>query len=78
MLPPLRARLLQHRRVREKSRILLAEDNEVNQLVVTELLANAGYRCDVVGDGIRAIDAAMTGVFDLVLMDCQMPGMDWV
>ncbi len=57
-------------------RILLAEDNEVNQLIVTDLLANAGYACEVVGDGIKAAAAALTGEYALVLMDCQMPGMD--
>ena len=57
-------------------RILLAEDNEVNQLIVTDLLANAGYACDVVADGIKAAQAALTREYALVLMDCQMPGMD--
>ncbi len=58
------------------ARILLAEDNEVNQLIVTDLLANAGYTCDVVADGQRAVQAVRTGAYALVLMDCQMPVMD--
>jgi Amt family ammonium transporter len=57
-------------------RLLLAEDNEVNQLVAVELLAEAGYRCDVVTDGKQAVDAIAAGGYDLALMDCQMPVMD--
>jgi signal transduction histidine kinase/CheY-like chemotaxis protein len=57
-------------------RILLAEDNEINQLVMVELLARTGYPCDVVGDGRRVLDALQTRSYDLVLMDCQMPEMD--
>ncbi len=56
--------------------LLLAEDNEVNQLVAVELLAEAGYRCDVVGDGRAALEAAMSGQYDLLLMDCEMPVMN--
>ena len=56
--------------------ILVAEDNEVNQIVVTELLNNAGYRCQIVDSGKKVIDAISSQRFDLVLMDCQMPEMD--
>ena len=42
-------------------KLLLAEDNEVNQMVAVELLAEAGYACDVVGDGRAAVDAALSG-----------------
>jgi two-component system sensor histidine kinase/response regulator len=58
------------------ARILLAEDNEVNQFVACELLARAGYSCDVVGDGRQAVEATLAGKYDLILMDCQMPVMD--
>jgi PAS domain S-box-containing protein len=61
---------------RPGARVLLAEDNDVNQLVATELLARAGYRCDPVGNGRLAVDAVATGAYDLVLMDCQMPELD--
>jgi len=57
-------------------RILLVEDHPVNQLVATELLSRAGYSCDVVADGQSAVDAALSGHYQLVLMDCQMPVMD--
>ena len=59
------------------ARILLAEDNEVNQLVVVDMLAAAGYRCDVVADGLSAVKAVEGPEhYDLILMDCQMPQMD--
>ena len=61
---------------REGRRILLAEDNEVNQMVASAILARAGYQCDIVNNGQAAVDAVEKSVFDLVLMDCQMPGMD--
>ncbi|MCW5769478.1 MAG: response regulator [Phycisphaeraceae bacterium] len=57
-------------------RILVAEDNEVNQIVVHEVLTKAGHVCDVAGDGKSAVEAVLSARYDLVLMDCQMPGMD--
>ena len=57
-------------------RILLAEDNEVNQLVAASILEQFGYECRVVNDGEAAVAAVRGEDYDLVLMDCQMPGMD--
>jgi PAS domain S-box-containing protein len=57
-------------------RILLAEDNEVNQLVASSILSQFGYECRVVTDGEAAVAAVRGEDYDLVLMDCQMPGMD--
>jgi CheY-like chemotaxis protein len=57
-------------------RVLLAEDNLVNQRIARRVLERAGYKVDVVGDGEEAVEAARTGRYDLVLMDCQMPGVD--
>jgi two-component system sensor histidine kinase/response regulator len=57
--------------------VLLADDQEINRLIVTETLAHEGFRCTVVENGRQACDAvASTGGFDLVLMDCHMPVMD--
>jgi PAS domain S-box-containing protein len=57
-------------------RILLAEDNEINQELALEILQSAGYRCDCVGSGQDAVNSVFQGMYDLVLMDCQMPVMD--
>jgi len=56
--------------------ILLAEDNSVNQKVARRLLANIGYEPDIVGDGLRAIEALEETDYDVVLMDVQMPELD--
>jgi PAS domain S-box-containing protein len=57
-------------------RVLLVEDSEINAEVASEILATAGYRCDVVGDGHTAIEAATVGGYDIVLMDLQLPELD--
>ncbi|OPY89295.1 MAG: Autoinducer 2 sensor kinase/phosphatase LuxQ [Syntrophus sp. PtaU1.Bin208] len=57
-------------------RILLAEDNPVNQAVGTAMLEYFGCRIDVAEDGLEAVDAWASGQYDLILMDCQMPRMD--
>ncbi len=57
-------------------RILVAEDNLVNQHVARRQLEKFGYRPAIVGDGAQAVAAAQAAPFDVVLMDCQMPGMD--
>lgn len=57
-------------------RILLAEDNAINQKVVTTLLGRQGHEVTVVEDGRKAVQAVRDGTFDLVLMDMQMPEMD--
>jgi signal transduction histidine kinase/ActR/RegA family two-component response regulator len=57
-------------------KILVAEDNPVNQLVVTQMLRRLGYTADVVNDGEAAVAAVATVAYDLVLMDVQMPNMD--
>jgi hypothetical protein len=57
-------------------RVLLAEDNLVNQQVAIEMLRSMGFEVALAEDGMQAIEAAAREEFDLVLMDCQMPRMD--
>ena len=61
---------------RLKKRILLAEDNLVNQKVAVRLLEKMDYTVEVAPDGRAAVAAWCSGGFDLILMDCQMPEMD--
>ncbi|MFT5376240.1 MAG: two-component system sensor histidine kinase/response regulator, partial [Candidatus Latescibacterota bacterium] len=60
------------------ARILLVEDNELNQQVAMELLGDAGFRVDLADNGQIAIEKVNTAHYDLVLMDMQMPVMDGV
>jgi signal transduction histidine kinase/DNA-binding response OmpR family regulator len=61
-----------------RGRILLAEDNKVNQMVAVKLLERAGYHVDTALDGVEAVSAMRRGEYDLVLMDVQMPVMDGI
>ena len=61
---------------RHPLRILLTEDNPVNQKLALRLLAKMGYRADVAGNGLEAIQAVERQRYDLILMDVQMPEMD--
>lgn len=57
-------------------KILLAEDNIVNQMVAKTLLEKAGCEVDVVENGQLAVNAWKSGIYDAIFMDCQMPVMD--
>lgn len=59
-----------------KIKILLVEDNEINQKLTTKILNNAGFICDIAPDGEKAINAYRSQSYDLILMDCQMPVLD--
>ncbi|MCL2305309.1 MAG: ATP-binding protein [Planctomycetaceae bacterium] len=56
--------------------ILVAEDNRINQIVIREILATAGFLCEIVDNGAKASKIVFEKEFSLVLMDCQMPEMD--
>ncbi|MFM9882709.1 MAG: ATP-binding protein [Burkholderiales bacterium] len=58
------------------ARVLVAEDNPINQMVVHASLTKLGCKVDVVATGIEAHRAAVAGAYDLILMDCHMPELD--
>jgi two-component system, sensor histidine kinase and response regulator len=74
--PMITRHALRAQRARTRNRLLLAEDNLVNQKVALRLLEKLDYRVDVVADGLAAVAAWQSGKFDLIIMDCQMPQMD--
>tara|TARA_R110002073_G_scaffold41466_7_gene117078 strand:+ start:5789 stop:6733 length:945 start_codon:yes stop_codon:yes gene_type:complete len=57
-------------------RILLVEDNDINQMLALEVLGRQGWECDTAVNGVEAIAKIKTARYDLILMDCQMPIMD--
>lgn len=63
-------------KIHEQPKILLAEDNPVNQEVALHMLDVLEHQADVVGDGRQALDALERSNYDILLLDCQMPVMD--
>ncbi len=64
------------RRAASGYRILIAEDNQVNQRVAARMLERLGHTADIAANGIEALDAMKKQRYDVVLMDCQMPELD--
>jgi CheY-like chemotaxis protein/HPt (histidine-containing phosphotransfer) domain-containing protein/anti-sigma regulatory factor (Ser/Thr protein kinase) len=61
---------------KESLPILIVEDNEFNQRVLSAQLKKLGYRSDIASNGLKALDALETMHYDLIFIDCQMPEMD--
>lgn len=61
---------------RNPPRILMVEDNQINQRVGKLILQRAGFNIDLANDGREALEAHKSEPYDLILMDCQMPVMD--
>tara|TARA_E500000318_G_scaffold89464_2_gene87055 strand:+ start:5507 stop:8494 length:2988 start_codon:yes stop_codon:yes gene_type:complete len=59
-------------------KILVAEDNEINQALMTRVLTKLGHQVDLAGDGLEAIEAVREKQYDVILMDIQMPRMDGI
>jgi|GEM_PF-1142387 len=57
-------------------KILVAEDNKINQQFIGALLSKTGYAVDLVEDGVQVVEAVRSGAYDVVLMDLQMPQLD--
>ncbi len=62
--------------IEQPIRILMAEDNAINQRVGKLILQRAGFSIDLVSDGSEALAAHRAQPYDVILMDCQMPSMD--
>jgi CheY-like chemotaxis protein len=62
--------------VKIRAKVLMAEDNGVNQIVARSMLQSLGCEWEIVANGREAVQAAQRGAYDIVLMDCQMPEMD--
>jgi len=62
--------------ITRQSKLLLVEDDLINQLVITEMLKSLGQSVEISSNGIEALETIKTNNYDLIFMDCLMPGMD--
>ncbi len=67
---------LRRTEVQGPARVLLVDDNAINQKVALAMLTRDGYEVTVAGDGAQAVELSKQGGYDVILMDCQMPEMD--
>jgi len=70
------ARTVEPRTISRPLKILIIEDNEINQMVLDKILKKLGHHTHLADDGVEGYQAAKSSTFDLILMDCQMPNMD--
>ena len=70
--------MISNEEIERKSRlnILVVDDNTINQTVAEKILSKIGVLCEIVSDGLLAVDAVENKDYDLILMDLQMPNMN--
>jgi signal transduction histidine kinase/CheY-like chemotaxis protein len=73
---PINKKAVQHRRTQFTGNVLVAEDNEINQVVAQQILLSYGLKVDVASDGQQCIEALKHAHYDLVFMDLHMPNID--
>lgn len=67
---------IKEKHLNENIKILLVEDNQINQKLITKMINKAGFFCDLAQNGKEAIEAFESNPYNLIFMDCQMPVMD--
>jgi signal transduction histidine kinase/ActR/RegA family two-component response regulator len=73
---PINKKVAKHARTQFTGNVLVAEDNDINQVVAQQILLSYGLQVDLVNDGQQCIDALENGHYDLVFMDLHMPNVD--
>jgi signal transduction histidine kinase/CheY-like chemotaxis protein len=73
---PINKKVAKHARTQFTGNVLVAEDNDINQVVAQQILLSYGLQVDLVNDGQQCIDALANGHYDLVFMDLHMPNVD--